>query len=229
MREQRGAVGVAGVGHVNDVVVDAGVGDVAPELHPRASVAPTVVLADAVADGVPAVDVIARRQDVARAVVVVRVVVLHRAVGDVPVEIEPAAVGRGGGVVVVAFAVFDGDAIGPGRPDADRRGAVLAVVVHDAAGDTRAVHVRQVNSRSGHAAHQPAPRAVPRVDVVDQVVLVGVVRRRGNFQSAIQVVVEVGVLDLDVVEAAAGGADEDAHAFASVAADVHVLEVQRRE
>src|SRR5439155_15901352 len=50
-------VGIAGGRHVDDVVVDGGVGDVAPEVDGGAAVAPAVVRADVVADGVAVVGV----------------------------------------------------------------------------------------------------------------------------------------------------------------------------
>src|SRR5207247_1818327 len=184
---------VTGGGDENDIVIDAGIGDVAPQLHPRAAVAPAVVLAHVVADGVRDVLMTAGGQDVTRAVVVMRVVVLHHRVGDVPVEVVPSAVGGGGGVIVVALAIFDGDTVGPRRPDANGRSPVLAIIVCDAAGDPRAVDAGEVDARAGHAARGLAPRAVPGVHLADQVVLVDVVRHGGDLDPAIQVVVEVGV------------------------------------
>ena len=44
--------------------------------------------------------------------VVVRVVVLHRRIGGIPIEVEPSAIGVGDGLIVKRFTILDRHAIG---------------------------------------------------------------------------------------------------------------------
>src|SRR5205814_4824627 len=131
------------------------------------------------------VDVRAGREDVARAEVVVRVVVLHRAVLHVPVEIESAAVGHGLGGVVVALVVLEGDAVGSRGPDADGRGAGGAVVVRDAALDNAVVDVGDIDPAAGHLAGRAVAAIVERGDVLDDPVLIRILRRAGRLEPAV--------------------------------------------
>src|SRR5206468_2969879 len=81
----------------------------------------------------------------------------------------------------------------------------------------------------GHAAGGFAARAVPHVHVIDHVVLVAGLGAAGDLQAAVQVIVQVDVLELDVTEAAAGLVDRDADALAAVVAEVHVANEQAGE
>src|SRR5262249_16919964 len=98
-----------GGGHVNSIVEDEGGAQIAGQVDPSIVVPCAVVWADVVADEVAPERRGSRKlgQQIACAVVVVRVVVLQDRARDAPVQIEPAAVLRAGSAISIALVVLD--------------------------------------------------------------------------------------------------------------------------
>ena len=173
---------------------------------------PRVVLADVVADGVVAEGAGAAEliEQVARAVIVVGVVVLDKRVGDAAVEVKPAAVQAPRAALIgVRLVVLKGDVIRIPGPDSDRPAtgvvAVLPVIPRERAFDHSAVDVAEDDAGAGISPDVGQPAVVVGAAPPDVRVGVGVLGGAGvelavEVDADVAVVVRRGIRHADVVE-----------------------------
>ncbi len=148
---------LGGGADVQRVVVNVGVAYVAADENRAVVVFAPVVLADVIADGVVAAGIGRVRvgiNEIARAVIVVGIVVLQNGIGDAAIQIEAAAVkGLVTGSVVVRLAMLNHNVVAGRRPDSDRPARFARtqcpVIMRDAVVNHAAIHKFQKDTAAG--------------------------------------------------------------------------------